>query len=138
MAIDEIEAFKIARDAAQERGWPWRPGYWISFEKGEWEVRAESESVFRISATGELIPETVPLDPVIAMSIAREYAAGQSLKWKPAFMLSLEPGHWTVGACQSQFGGQVVSSMDSIDMIPGDRPRFPCTIAANDSYFIIS
>ena len=107
MAIDEIEAFKVARDAAQDRGWPWRPRYWISLEKGEWEVRAESESVFRINSVGELVPEIIPLDPVIAMAIAREYAAGQSLKWKPAFMLSLEPGHWEIGACQSQLGGQV-------------------------------
>jgi len=42
MTIEEFEAFKIASIAARDRGWPWRPPFWISLDDGEWEVHAES------------------------------------------------------------------------------------------------
>jgi hypothetical protein len=35
MNIDEFEAFKIARIAAHDRGWQWRPPFWISLDEGE-------------------------------------------------------------------------------------------------------
>jgi hypothetical protein len=107
MNIDEFEAFRIARITAHDRGWQWRPPFWISFDEGEWQVHAESECVVRLSAqTGDLVPQTGVVDPLIAMAAAKEYALKNDLSWKPAFSLCLSAEGWDVGACQSQFGGQ--------------------------------
>lgn len=107
-AVDEIRAFELATQAARTRGWPWRPLYWIAFEDGAWEVTAASEDIIRIdAATGDVLPAVPALDPVRALSVAREFARTHALTWKPAFMLELERSHWVVGSCQSQLGGQV-------------------------------
>lgn len=110
MAIDEVEAFKLAADEARSRGWEWRPPFFWYLEEGEWQVHAESERSIRINAiTGEpkVEAEIKYLDPLAAFSIAKSYASEQGLSWKPSFSLELNQGHWSVGACQSQFGGQV-------------------------------
>lgn len=107
MHADEIEALRIAGAAAQTRGWPWRPPYWIDLEDGEWRVQAENECVIRISeATGRITPEIVPLDPSIAISAAKDYARSRGLGWKPSFTMRLESDCWEVGSCQHQLGGQ--------------------------------
>jgi hypothetical protein len=105
--IDEFEAFKIASLAARDRGWQWRPPYWISIDDGEWKVHAESECVVRIIAqTGLLVPAIGGVDPLVAMAAAKEYALKNGLHWKPAFSLYLTVEGWSVGSCQSQLGCQ--------------------------------
>jgi hypothetical protein len=107
-AVDEIRAFELATEAARARGWPWRPLYWINLEDEAWEVTAASDDVIRIhAATGDVLPAIPSLDPVQALSVAREFALAHALNWKPAFSLTLERAHWDVGSCQSQLGGQV-------------------------------
>lgn len=107
MTTDEIKAFEIATTAARERGWAWRPRFFIALEDGEWQVHAESESVIRIDqASGALLAESSYLSPVLALTRAKEYALANSLNWKPAFSLSVDAEGWDVGSCQSQLGGQ--------------------------------
>lgn len=105
--VDELHAFRLARVTAHERGWPWRPPYFINLDEGEWQVHAENEYIIRIDAQrGELVPEPGQLDPLLALTHAKSYALDQGLGWKPAFSLDLHPEGWEVGACQSRFGGQ--------------------------------
>lgn len=110
MAIDEIEAFKRAADEAQSRGWEWRPPFFWYLEEGEWQVHAESERTIRInviSGAPKVEEEIEFLDPLRALSVAKSYASNEGLSWKPGYSLELSRSHWSVGACQSQFGGQV-------------------------------
>jgi hypothetical protein len=108
MDIDEFKAFEIATTAAHDRGWPWRPPYWISIDDGEWQVHAESECIVRISVTtGEVASQVGSVNPLIAMAAAKAYALKNGLPWKPAFSLYLTVEGWDVGACQSQLGGQM-------------------------------
>ncbi len=107
MAIDEIEAFKLAADAANNRRWHWRPPYWIDLDEGEWQVQAANEAVIRINATTGEMQSEAELEPHSALSIAKSYAIEHGLPWKPGFSLQLAPGHWIVGARHSQLGGQL-------------------------------
>ena len=108
MPIDEVEAFKRAATIAQQRGWLWEPPFWLSLTNGEWEIQSEGERAIRLSElTGEIVAGPAALDPASALSIAKEYAARNELSWKPAFSLQVVTDHWCVGACQSQFGGQL-------------------------------
>lgn len=113
MAVDEIEAFERARTAASNRGWQWRPPFWIALSGAEWLVQAESECVIRVLVeTGETVPEAKALDPAVALAVAKEHAGTAGLSWKPSFSLQLEEDRWIVGACQSQLGGQVSVEVD--------------------------
>lgn len=106
MTTDEIKAFEIATTAARERGWAWRPRFFIALEDGEWLVHAESESVIRIDqASGALLAASSYLSPVLALARAKEYALANSLNWKPEFSLSVDAEGWAVGSCQSQLAG---------------------------------
>ena len=105
--FDELHAFQLAGSTASKRGWPWRPPYWIHASDGEWQVHAESECIIRIDAhRGELIPDLEPLDPLLALTHAKNYALDRGLCWKPDFFLQLHAEGWEIGSCQSQFGGQ--------------------------------
>ena len=106
MAVDELQAFQIARQEAQQRHRPWGPGFYIVLENGIWQVFAEVErNTFIDAETGQVISDF--LDPFDAFSIARNYAKEHKLHWRPMFSLQLHPRHWEVGACQSQLGGQL-------------------------------
>ncbi len=89
MTTDEIEVFRTA------------------YDDGEWQVHADNESIIRIDdVTGKIVTSADRLDPELALSIARDYARENGLRWKPAFTLVLKSDGWEVGCCQSQFGGQ--------------------------------
>src|SRR4051794_16935418 len=108
--IDEIRAFELATEAARKRGWPWRPAYWLRLEDGKWEVGAMSESdevVTIDSESGEVFFNDPPLDPLRALSIAREYAQAQNLTWTPQFSVELRPEYWQIGTGMDRLGGNV-------------------------------
>ncbi len=124
-AIDEIEAFKLARATAAGRNWPWRPPFWLALADDQWSVRSEGEYDVRIDATsGEPLPEAeqhAQLDPVEALSIARDFAIQNGQSWKPCFALELTPTHWIVGARQGQFGGQLTVEVDHSGAVVASR-----------------
>ena len=116
--MNEIEAFERASNHAKEQGWPWRPPYWMDLVKGEWHVNAENERIVRIDqSTGEVLSEPNALSPASALSIAKEFATQNGLRWNPAFSLQLVRGNWHVGACQSQFGGQVSVQVNDLGQV---------------------
>ena len=107
MTSDEIEVFKTACRTARERAWAWRPPFFIELDDDEWQVQAESESIIRIhDSTGAVVDCEMQLDPVQALTIARDYAKQNNLPWRPAFTLMVNSEGWAVGCNQSRFGGQ--------------------------------
>jgi hypothetical protein len=116
--MNEIEAFERASSHAKEQGWPWLPPYWIAQLDGEWHINAENERIVRIAqSTGEVIAEPNTLSPASALFIAKEFATHNGLRWIPAFSLQLVRGSWQVGACQSQFGGQVTVQVNQLGQV---------------------
>ena len=122
--IDEIEAFRLATVTATERRLPWRPPYWIDFSDDQWSVEAEGREAIRIDATSgkALSPEPTcgALDPIQALAIARDFAVKNGLRWQPSFALQLTSTHWTVGACQSQLGGQTTIEVSHEGFVTGN------------------
>jgi hypothetical protein len=114
MATDEIQALKLALNAASSSGVPRRASYFIVLGDDEWVVHVEASLSFRVSqSTGSLIPDDLYLDAAEALRIAREYAISHQLRWEPAFSLEPKRGGWTIGARQSQLGGQLSINVGS-------------------------
>jgi hypothetical protein len=107
MKIDEIKALENALAYARKSGVSLDPPLWIDFSGGAWEIGTVNEPVVRIdSETGKVLSVSDYLDPVKAFSLAKKYAARNSLPWGPGFSLNLETEYWNIGSCQSQLGGQ--------------------------------
>ena len=122
MAADEVEALTLAIRTVASNEWPRRNSYFIELRGDEWHVHFERDHVIRVSrASGALLEARKSLDADEALRIAREYAASQSLAWRPSFSLRLESDEWQVGACQSQLGGQVEITVSVDGNVTGHR-----------------
>ena len=119
MAIDEVAAFRNATHAAQSRGWPWQPPYWIDLVNGEWEVQAEGAYVLRVDGTTGEIVSAQSLDPLVALEVARHHVQEEGLSWRPGFSIQLDGSVLLIGACQSQFGGNITVRVDHQGKIVG-------------------
>ena len=107
MNIDEVKALEVALVHASETGLALDSPLWIDINGRTWEVGTVNEPVVRIdSQTGKVLSAIDFLDPVMAFSLAKEYAVSNSLPWNPGFSLTCEPEYWNIGSCQSQLGGQ--------------------------------
>lgn len=112
MTDSEISAFSIAKDCAAQRGLPWLPPFSVYLEGAEWIVSAEADFSVSVRVSAGRADVSFPkldgvLDPLEAFTQAKAYALERRLNWKPGFTLSCDTSHWTIGSCQSQFGGQV-------------------------------
>lgn len=106
MNVDDVQALEIAISKMRLDKVSQASLYWLDFEDGYWEVRADHEElvVWIDADTGEPVADF--LSPVRALAAAKLYAQVNSLRWKPALTLKLTRNCWVVGSCQSQFGGQ--------------------------------
>jgi hypothetical protein len=106
MEINELSAFELGIKEEQKAATKFAAHYSLDLENGYWELNAHyNDHVLWINAeSGRILSDF--LDPIKAFSLAKDYAASNSLNWKPSFTLELQRECWVVGVLKGQLGGQ--------------------------------